>query len=88
VLTYCALLPFVLVPLIGWAAILLTIFVAYALVGIEYIGVEIEEPFGLDCNDLPTHSLARKIEGNVFEILGLPLAQAEATPQRSYVVIN
>jgi putative membrane protein len=88
VLTYCALLPFVLVPLIGWVAIILTMFVAYALVGIEYIGVEIEEPFGLDCNDLPTHNLARKIEANVHEILEVDLVQPDAEQKQSYLVIN
>jgi len=74
--------------MVGWAAIILTMFVAYALVGIEYIGVEIEEPFGLDCNDLPTHSLARKIEGNVFEILAIPLETTEIQPRGSYLVVN
>ncbi len=88
VLAYCALLPFVLVPLIGWAAVLLCMFVAYALVGIEFIGVEIEEPFGLDCNDLPTHNLARKIETNVHEILDVELVQSDPEVKVSYLVIS
>ncbi len=88
ILTYCSLLPFVLVPLIGWVSILMTMFVTYALVGIEFIGVEIEEPFGLDCNDLPTHNLALKIEGNVHEILSVELLEEEKEQNNSYLVIT
>lgn len=33
------------------------------------MGEEIEDPFGLDCNDLPTGDIAHTIKINVFEIL-------------------
>ncbi|MCI4671397.1 MAG: bestrophin family protein [Bacteroidia bacterium] len=88
VLTYCALLPFVLIPVIGWWAILMTMFVSYALIGIEFISVEIEEPFGLDCNDLPTHNLAVKIEKNVHEILEVELLDTEKEVKQQYIVIK
>ncbi|MEZ4949721.1 MAG: bestrophin family ion channel [Saprospiraceae bacterium] len=39
------------------------------LVGCRIIGEEIEDPFGLDCNDLPTGDIAHTIRTNVFEIL-------------------
>lgn len=88
VLAYCALLPFVLLPVIGWWAILMTMFVSYALIGIEFISVEIEEPFGLDCNDLPTHNLALKIEKNVHEILEVKLREVEKEVKEQYIVIT
>ena len=88
VLAYCFLVPFVLVPMVGYYAILLSAFVAYALIGLEYISVEIEEPFGLDCNDLPTHNLALKIEKNVHEILGVELEVEEEESKGQYIVIN
>jgi putative membrane protein len=47
----------------------LTMLVFFALLGVELIGEEIEDPFGLDCNDLPTSSIAQTIKRNVFEIL-------------------
>ncbi len=37
--------------------------------GIELMGEEIEDPFGLDCNDLPTGNIAHTIKRNVFELL-------------------
>ncbi|MEO0583285.1 MAG: bestrophin family ion channel [Bacteroidota bacterium] len=88
ILVYTALLPFVLVPTIGFYAIIMTMLVSYALVGLEYISVEIEEPFGLDCNDLPTHNLARKIEKNVHEILEIELIQEDKEVKKQYLVIS
>ena len=88
VLVYCGLLPFVLVPRIGFYAIPLTMFASYALIGIEFISVEIEEPFGLDCNDLPTTSLAHKIEGNVHEILDVEMDHVDKEIKEPYIVIN
>ena len=69
--TYCILLPMILAPSIDWYSIPITMFVSYALVGIEYISAEIEEPFGMDCNDLPTSFLAQNIHRHVFEIFEL-----------------
>lgn len=88
IFTYCGLIPFVLVPKVGFFAILLTAFASYALIGLELISVEIEEPFGLDCNDLPTRSLAHKIEGNVHEILGVEWAPAAPQKTENYMVVS
>ena len=49
-----------------WLCIVL--FVFYALASSEVIAEEIEEPFGLDANDLPTEKMARNIEKNVKAI--------------------
>ena len=88
IIVYCGLLPFVLVPRIGFFAIPLTMFASYALIGIEFISVEIEEPFGLDCNDLPTTSLAHKIENNVHEILDVEMDHVDEEIKEPYLVIN
>lgn len=53
----------------GWLTVPVTMFVFFALLGIELMGEEIEDPFGLDCNDLPTNDNAHTIKKNVFEIL-------------------
>ena len=49
---YCFTLPFALVEPFGWLSVLDTLGVAYTFFGIEEIGVEIENPFGNDLNDL------------------------------------
>lgn len=89
IITYTGLVPFVLCSMFDsvFGPILMTMLVAYALIGIEFISVEIEEPFGLDCNDLPTHNLAVKIQKNVHEILSVDLEGVEEV-KGSYLVIN
>jgi len=66
---YGILLPMGLEESFGWTTVPLTMLVFFALLGIELMGEEIEDPFGLDCNDLPTGDIAHTIKGNVFEIL-------------------
>ncbi|OAV43796.1 bestrophin family protein [Lewinella sp. 4G2] len=69
VTAYGILLPMGLEESFGWTTVPLTMLVFFALLGIELMGEEIEDPFGLDCNDLPTNDIAHTIKGNVFEIL-------------------
>ena len=42
----------------------------YILVSVELIAEEIEDPFGVDENDLPLDGLCETIQGNAEEILG------------------
>lgn len=58
---YLLTLPFVLVPLMNWFGIFMTAFVAFGLMGIEEAGVEIEDPFGLDPNDLPIDEMCDQV---------------------------
>ncbi len=66
---YGLILPFGLFSDFGFYAIPLTMFIFFAMLGIELMAEEIEDPFGLDCNDLPTGDIAFTIKKNVFEIL-------------------
>lgn len=66
---YGLLLPFGMVPEFGYYAIPIVMFVFFAFIGIELMAEEIEDPFGLDCNDLPTGDISHTIKNNVFEIL-------------------
>ena len=42
---------------------------SFAMLGIEVISEEIENPFGTDANDLPTGSISDGIRDSVHEIL-------------------
>jgi putative membrane protein len=66
---YTCILPFGLLPDFGYAGIILIMFIFFAFIGIELMAEEIEDPFGLDCNDLPTGDIALTIQRNVFELL-------------------
>ena len=66
---YVITMPIAFVPQFGYWAILITLFVFYVLVSMEVLAEEIEDPFGIDDNDLPTQELCEKIKSNVWEIL-------------------
>lgn len=62
---YCATLPLALVGTFGWWNLVIVYLVSYILFGIEEIGVEIEDPFGDDENDLPLEQISEGIDKNV-----------------------
>ncbi|MDY0105718.1 MAG: bestrophin family ion channel [Giesbergeria sp.] len=67
---YCFLLPFGLVDTTGFMTPFVVAIVAYTFFGLDALGDEIEEPFGLETNDLPLDTLCRAIEIQVCEALG------------------
>ncbi len=67
---FCVLLPFGLAGALGWATPVVSVLLAYALFGLDALGDELEEPFGLAANDLPLDALARGIEIDLLEALG------------------
>jgi ion channel-forming bestrophin family protein len=69
VVLFCFSAPFVMADVMGWATPVAVAFLALALFGIDEIGVEIEDPFGDDPNDLPLDSIGDNIEKAVGEVL-------------------
>jgi len=67
-LIYCLTLPLALVRDFGWETVFATFAIAYVFFGIEEIGVEIEDPFGVDENDLPLESICGTIRRNLLEL--------------------
>lgn len=70
---FCFTAPFTMVGPMGWYAPAASAIVAFGLYGIDEIGVEIEEPFGRDANDLPLDAIIETIGSNVRESLSLPV---------------
>jgi len=67
---YCFMLPFGLVDSIGYLTPLVVAIVAYTFYGLDALGDEIEEPFGLSPNDLPLDAICRAIEIDMRDALG------------------
>jgi len=61
-LIYLFTLPFALVTDMGWVSIPTAAIIAFGMLGIEEVGVEIEDPFGDDPNDLPIETICSVIE--------------------------
>ena len=66
---YCFTLPFALVEPFHWWTVAGTFLVAFVFFGIEEIGVEIEDPFGFDSNDLPLERFCQAIEANLLAVM-------------------
>jgi putative membrane protein len=68
---YVITLPLAFVNLFGYYSALIATFVFYAMVSMEVLAEEIEDPFGEDDNDLPTGQISTTIRSNVNELLGV-----------------
>lgn len=62
ILAFCLTIPFVLAKDLGWSTIPAVFLISYVYFGVEEIGVEIEDPFGVDENDLPLEAISSGIE--------------------------
>jgi putative membrane protein len=69
---YCFLLPFGLVDSIGFMTPFVVAIVAYTFFGLDVLGDELEEPFGMEANDLPLDAICRAIEIDLRAALGDP----------------
>jgi len=69
---YCLALPLGLVREIGYLTPLVVAFISYAFFGLDEIGDEVEQPFGMDDNHLPLTTLSRMIEVDLLQELGTP----------------
>lgn len=89
ILTFIGVMPFVLLSTSGYFMIPTAMFGAYALLGLEMIGEEIENPFGLDSNDLPLTQLSNKIRVSVHDVLRVELSdQKKALAAIPYSVVH
>ncbi|KAJ3023433.1 hypothetical protein HKX48_003127, partial [Thoreauomyces humboldtii] len=69
---YLLSLPFQLLTHHGWGTILVQFVTSFTLLGLEAIGGEIENPFGLDPNDLPIEDICDQIHVEVTSLMDRP----------------
>ncbi|MCY2971589.1 MAG: bestrophin family ion channel, partial [Planctomycetota bacterium] len=65
---YLYTLPFALATDMDWATPLVVAVVGFGMFGIEEAGVEIENPFGMQLNDLPLEKICETISKDVADI--------------------
>jgi len=69
VLLFCFTVPFAMAEAARWYTPVASGLLAFALFGIEEIGIEIEDPFGYDANDLPLDAILSTIEANTAQVI-------------------
>ncbi|WP_410218443.1 bestrophin family protein [Paracoccus sp. (in: a-proteobacteria)] len=67
---FCFLLPFGFADLLGWSTPLAVMLVAYTFFGLDALGEELEEPFGLMPNSLPISAYAAMIDIHLRAAMG------------------
>ena len=70
-LLYCLLLPFQMVKDLGFGTGPIVSLITFTVFGIEAIGLEIENPFGYDANDLPLDNICATIRRNIEDVISL-----------------
>nr|WP_199001495.1 bestrophin family ion channel [Flavobacterium sp. ASV13] len=65
---YCFLLSFGFVETMGWITPFIIVFIAYTFVALEAIADELENPFGLQPNDLALDTMSQMIENTLLEL--------------------
>ncbi len=82
ILIYILVLPFGLINTFEYLTIPAVMVMVFAMLGIEVISEEIENPFGLDANDLPTGQISQTIRKNVYEIMNVNLKDQFVMPEQ------
>jgi putative membrane protein len=70
-LIYCFILPFELVDEMQLLTAPLVSLISFMVFGIEEIGIEIENPFGRDPNDLPLDEICQTMQVNIEDLISL-----------------
>ncbi|MFO0758165.1 MAG: bestrophin family ion channel [Byssovorax sp.] len=70
---FCLSAPFAMVESMKWSTPIAAGILAFGMFGIDEIGVEIEDPFGYDPNDLPLDAIGNRVDAD----LALLLAQRD-----------
>lgn len=79
---FCVLLPFGLAPSAGLWTPVLTAIVTYTFFGLDALGDELANPFDTGSNALPLSAIARTIEINILEQLGVDEPPDPLLPQQ------
>ena len=77
ILIYIFVMPFIVIDEYGYLTIPAVVAVSYILVGIELIGEEIQDPFGVERNNLPLTQISQNIRLNVHELMQFHVTHAE-----------
>ena len=78
---FCYTVPFVIVDTLHMWTPIASAVLAFALFGIDEIGVEIEDPFGTDPNDLPMDEIGVGVDTMLSELLEPPSLDGHDAPE-------
>jgi putative membrane protein len=68
---YSLSLPFQMVDQLEWMTGPIVALISFTLLGIEEIGIQIEDPFGHDPNDLPLDAICNTMQRNIEDLIAI-----------------
>ena len=81
---FCTILPFALVDDLRYLTPLISVFISYTFLSLEYVAEEIEEPFGTAPNDLALDAICTTIEINQLEMNDIQPLPSSMQPDPNY----
>lgn len=81
---FCAVYPLLLIHDFGVLTLLFSIFTTYALLALDAIATELEDPFGTEDNDLPLNAICNAIEIDLREMLKESVVPVKIKPDAHY----
>lgn len=81
---FCAVYPLLLIHDFGVLTLLFSIFTTYALLALDAIATELEDPFGTEDNDLPLNAICNAIEIDLREMIKDSVIPAKMKPDAHY----
>lgn len=81
---FCAVYPLLLIHDFGVLTLLFSIFTTYALLALDAIATELEDPFGTEDNDLPLSAICNAIEIDLREMLKESIVPMKMKPDAQY----
>lgn len=85
---YTMLMPFAYVGNLHYFVVPLMVFIFYVLASIEIIAEEIENPFGIDENDLPLNQLCKEIKVSVEDIFENDIDKSRIEEEGKYDILE
>lgn len=81
---FCTILPFALVDDLRYLTPLISVFISYTFLSLEYVAEEIEEPFGTAPNDLALNAMCTTIEIDQLEMNDIRPLPSSMQPDPNY----
>ncbi|MEW7311813.1 bestrophin family ion channel [Buttiauxella gaviniae] len=81
---YCTIYPLLIIDSFGFLSLLFSLFTTYALLALDAIATELEDPFGREDNDLPLNAICNTIEIDLLEMIHEGRVPEKITPDKNY----
>lgn len=81
---FCILLPFALVMDLHYMTPFISVLISYTFISLDVLAEELEEPFGLENNDLPLDAICNTIERELLQMNNHAVIPARIMPDKCY----